>query len=82
MCPSSVPCKLDDAGRAPWAGLSWRLPEGLDDDANLQRKVPQSEGFVVPLEKCRRGARTARLWQAKGGFRRLSRQFPPGSSAR
>ena len=73
MCPSSVSGKLDDTGGAPRAGLSWRLPEGLDPAANLQRKVPQSEGFVVPLEKCRRGARTARLWQAEGGFRRLSR---------
>lgn len=56
------------------------------DAANFQRRILQSDGFVAPLKKWRRpkgrGGRPARLWEAEGGFRRLSRPFPPQWRAR
>lgn len=51
------------------------------DAANFQRRILRSDGFVAPLKKWKRpkgrGGRPARLWEAEGGFRRLSRPFPP-----
>ena len=50
------------------------------DAANFQRTILRSDGFVAPLKKWKRpkgrGGRPARLWEAEGGFRRLSRPFP------